>query len=124
MLIIQAVTINGEILEKGKWNIETLNNVPINTGHSVCISLYTSDKDLLNYIQRQNKSECCLDKSKNGEISIIATFIVKEIRHMIDRYTFQSLCTIEPINRFVEQAVLFLLNPGKCDKRFVETVHG
>lgn len=122
MSFVQASTISGAIIEKARWEVQSLSNVQAGDVMTVCLN--SEDKNLLTHIRKQAKTECYLDKSDDGRSSIVATFVVKQIRHMIDGQSFETMCIVTPASRHVEQIVLFLLDPEKCDRRFVEAVHG
>ena len=123
MASIQATTIGGSIIEKARWEVPNLDSVQ--TGHMLAVCLNSDDKSLLASIKKHNKTECSLDQSEDGRNVIMATFLVKQIRHMIDGANFDTMCIVVPTSRYVEQVTLYLLDPSKCDKRFVGTVrHG
>lgn len=94
----------------------------VNVDHSIAISLNTSDKELLRYVQNQNKPECSLDDSGSGQTSVVVTYSVVQIRHMVDGPNFESMCIVRPSSRFAEQVTTYLLDPGNCSAKFLAAV--
>lgn len=94
-------------------------------GHDVAVCLYTEDKNLLSHVRKQAKTECSVN-AENEKSYVVAVFKVNNIRHMIDQSSdgssFESMYMIVPISRFVEQIVLYLLEPSKCEIKFVEAI--
>lgn len=124
--IIQATTISGTIVEKARWQVPNLSNVAIN--HSIQWSFPVSDPNLISNIRKQSKPHCVVDKNEAGHYAVL-TFIVKQMRHMIDvtkdgSSGFETMCIIVPIDRYVEAVMLYLFAPNQCDKRFMESVRG
>jgi hypothetical protein len=129
-MIIQATTTGGAMIEKARWEIPDggYNLHSLQVGHSISVCLATNDKNLLSNIMKQSKVECSVDKAGNGKHSVVLTMVVNQIRHMIDasggKQSFSTMCIAVPVNRYVEQVMLHLLDPGKCDKRFAQSVRG
>lgn len=124
MLIIQAVTTSGEIIEKARWEVESRDGLHVGLGHAVSISVDTSDKNLLGYVRKQSKNDCSVDESDEGRTAIMVAFVVKKIGHLIDGSKWESMCVVIPEGRLGEQALLYLMAPEKCDRRFMEAVRG
>jgi len=120
MATIQATTIGGVIIDKARWDVPSLVSVQI--GHTLALCLNSDDKSLLANVRKQAKTECSIDRAEDGRCSIVATFLVKQIRHMIDAGNFDTMCIVVPISRYAEQIVLYILDPAKCDKRFQEAI--
>lgn len=119
-VIIQATTIGGEIIEKARWELPMLGSIQI--GHTVSICLNSSNRNLLSHVRKQAKTECCVDKREDGSLYIVVEFTVKQIRHMIDEKESETMCVLVPVNRYVEQVVLYVFDVGKCNGRFVAAV--
>lgn len=86
---------------------------------AICID--TDDKDILSYVKKQAKKECAADQIGNRNF-ISITFVVDSIRHMIDGKKFDTMMMVIPEGKYAERVVLYLLDPEKCEKRFVEAV--
>jgi hypothetical protein len=115
---IQAVTVNGAIIDKGCWEILT-NTMQV--GHIVDVCLYTRDKNLLSHVKKHAKTGCDVG-TENEKTYVVVTFTVEKIRHMVDESNFESMYMVVPVNRFVEQTILYLLDPEKCEPKFAEAV--
>lgn len=124
MLIIQATTTGGEIIEKAKWVMDGKDGFRIESGHTVSISVDTNDKNLLSYVGKQSKNDCSVDRSEAGRVALMIAFVVKKIGHLIDGNKLESMCIVVPESRLGEQVLLYLMAPEKCDQRFAEAVRG
>jgi hypothetical protein len=80
--------------------------------------------NLLAYVTKQAKNECSIEKS-DDKYSIMVKCLVKEVQHMFDPATneFDSLATLIPINRYAECTIVYILDPKKCDPRFVQLIN-
>jgi hypothetical protein len=122
MTSIQVTTIGGVIIDRARWEVPSLDSVQ--AGHALAICLPSDDKSLLAHIRKQSKIECAIDRSEDGKNSIIITLLVKQVRHMLELNPskFDTMCIAVPTSRFAELVVLYMLDPTKCDRRFVEAV--
>lgn len=122
MASIQATTIGGVIIDRARWEIASIDSVQV--GHTLAVCLASDDKSLLAHVRKQSKTECSLDRSDDGKNSIVMTFLVKQVRHMLELNPtkLDTMCIIVPSSRFAELVMLYLFDPTKCDRRFVEAV--
>lgn len=121
MLVIQATTIGGVMVEGARWEVENITNM--REGHVVQVSLRCSDKELLSYLSKQTGDSCVVDKDNNS-FHVILRHLVKEIRHMVagTSKAMDTMVIVIPVNRMVESALLYCLHPERCDKRFIQAV--
>lgn len=119
-LVIQATTISGKLIEAAKWVVEP--PAGLQEGQIMSINLPIKDPALIKYIGKQRSFDCLIDKDKDGyNISMACT--VSRIRHMaFPDGNVDSLAFLVPTNRIVEHTMLYILNPSKCDPRFVHAV--
>lgn len=107
------------MIEKAKWEVNTLTNLQV--GHQIQISLPTKDPNLISYIAKIKSSDCAIEKNGN-EFAVIMTCLVKHFRHMLDEGKLDSMAVLIPINRTVESIMIYIIEPEKCDSRFVNIV--
>lgn len=118
--IIQATTISGSIIEKARWVVQPSN--PVLVGQTISVYLKTDDKNILSEVAKRGRHDgCCLEED-DGSSHVVITFISKQISHMIDEQKLDTICIVVPSGRHAEQVMLYLLDPEKCDRRFIETV--
>src|SRR5271157_626989 len=122
-MIIQIQTMSGEPVEGAKWDIP----VPpgLQEGQSFAILLPFESKELATYISKVKNSEYYVDVDE-GKTSAVLSFRVSRIRHMltINSKETETLCYLTPSHRAVEQIMIYILNPGKADKRLVAVLAG
>ncbi|OPZ34928.1 MAG: hypothetical protein BWY99_02390 [Synergistetes bacterium ADurb.BinA166] len=119
-LVIQAVTIAGEILEGARWPSGLM---WVQEGQSLTLSAPVKDRDLLEYVRRQASRDCLVDRDgKSHTVSMACR--VEKVRHMVstDSGATETLVTVCPINRFVEGVLTYALKPSMCDPRFAAAV--
>jgi len=126
-LTIQATTISGTIVESARWRVESTGMLP---GDLLQLRLPVKDRKLMEYIRKQSKFECMLERGQKDENdaesdhAVIMAFRVKQMRHMLDSQTseIESMCVVTPMDRFVESVMMFLLDRKKCDPRFIAMI--
>ena len=111
----------GAFIEKARWMVNATN---IDVGHSISFSMNTEDKNLLTYIQNQAKRECSIDKADDGHVSVVVNFTVQQVSHMVDENNFETMYTVAPASRFVEDVVLYMLAPEQCNPKFAGAIRG
>jgi hypothetical protein len=124
--IIQVCTLAGKIIEKARWEVEFPSG--IQEGHTVAVNIPFNDSALNGYLARSKSPNCLVDKGPSG-YSVGLTFQVKHISHMIDTSVKEeveatSMATVQPVNRLVENVILYLLDATKCDQKFVQGIRG
>lgn len=118
MPIIQFTKINGSIIEKASWKVDNISN--LREGHFIQFNFnIKEDTNLISYISKRSNIDCVVEKSDTGQYSIILTGIIKAFKHMIDNSKLESMVTVIPINRAVENVLLFITNKDQCDPKFV-----
>jgi len=120
-LIVQATTIAGKMIDVAKWDVEPPPG--LQEGQIMSINLKIKDPALIKYIGKQQSLDCAIDKDKDGFYISMACKVAR-IRHMVNTNdgTVDSLAIIIPVNRVVEASMLYILNPSKCDPKFVQAV--
>lgn len=121
MIIIQSTTMRGDLVERGRWPVEDL--LSAQEGQKILVNFTSKDKNIISYVSRQQSGDCMVDTQGNqkGETTIILGFRIQEIRQMIDAKTSKvdSMVMITPANKVVEAAMMFILQPERCDPRFL-----
>lgn len=129
MPIIQVTTIGGKIIEKAKWEVETLANM--REGHQLLISMDVSERNLVQFLGKHGGMDCVLEKKDktilNGDDEgyyVVVTLQVMKFKHMFDheKLTLSSMAFAVPINRTVENVVTYLMDQSKCDPRFTQAI--
>lgn len=118
MSIIQFIKINGGIIEKAKWEIDTLAN--LREGHFIQFNFnIEEDVNLISYVSKRSNIDCVIEKTDKGQYSVVLTGIVKAFRHMLDASKLESMVTVVPANRAVENVLLYVVDKNQCDPKFV-----
>ncbi|HED38483.1 MAG TPA: hypothetical protein ENI76_09625 [Ignavibacteria bacterium] len=117
---IRAITINGKLIEKAKWEVNTISNM--REGQSLQISITVNDDKLINLCGKQNSIDCVIEKEEDGSHYVVLTMKIMSFRHMLDHSTSEldSQVYLSPINRAVEEILTFLLDKEKCNPKFIE----
>jgi hypothetical protein len=123
-IVIQVCTLAGKMIEKARWEVEFPTGVQ--EGHMVALNIPFDDTGLSGYLSRSQSPACMVDKSQDG-YNVGLSFQVKQIRHMIDvsgknEAEASSMAIVYPLNRLVENVVLYLLDPSKCDSKFIHGI--
>lgn len=122
-MIVQIQTMSGEQVENARWDVP----VPpgLQEGQNFAILLPFEDKELAMYISKVKNSECYTDFDE-GKTSAVLSFRVLKIRHMLtlNDSKVETLCYLAPNSRAVEQVMIYILTPGKADKRLVAILKG
>jgi hypothetical protein len=122
MIQIQAVTISGEIIENGRWEIQSPTaQLLVNQEISVCLN--SDDDNLVNHVKKFPKNDCYIEQTENEKTQVIVAFSVIKIKHMVDNSKLNTLYVITPINRHNESVTLYILSKEKCDRRFIELLN-
>jgi len=122
MLVIQAMTTSGKMVEGARWSVD----VPwLQEGHSVSLNVPVKDPALIGYVGKAGSVECVVDKDE-GKYSVSLACKVVRLRHMVNvgAGTSESLAIVTPVNRLVEHVLMYIMQPAKCDPRFVALVRG
>jgi hypothetical protein len=117
MPTLQATKLNGSIIEKAKWEVESLNDLDI--GHQIQISIdIKEDSDLISYVSKRKTTSCVIEKEEDN-YSIVLTCVVKAFRHMLDASGLDSMAIVVPLDRAIEGILTYILNPDQCNPKFV-----
>lgn len=119
--IIKVSTIGGRLIEEARWEVNSISN--LREGHAFQVSLPTSDMNLVAYAGKTGSKECSIDGTK-GSYSVVLTCLVKQIRHMLEDGSKQveSMAVLVPSNRVVENVIIYMLSPAKCDPRVSQLI--
>jgi hypothetical protein len=117
MPVIQFTKISGVIIEKARWVVNTLENVGV--GHYIQFNFnIDEDPSLVSYISKRSNIDCVVEKNDEGQYSVILTGVVKAFRHMVDASKLESMITVIPANRAIENVLLYILDKNQCDPKF------
>lgn len=119
MPVLQAYAINGSILEKGRWEVDTFENLKVDDMIQVAIT--SNNPDLLSWLVKHQTRELGLERLKGKKsYSVILGFRIARFRHMLEegKTSIESMAQILPMNRDIELTLLFLLDPSKSDPKF------
>ncbi len=121
-LIVQATTITGNIIEGARWELKTL--YPMQEGQLLSLTFPTNDESVINYLNRIKAVDCVVDKPNENEYGVSVSCVIKRIRHMIDTQTgsIESMALATPGTRLAELIMVYLIDPKKCDPKFVKTI--
>lgn len=138
MVIVQFVKMNGIAIERARWTIDSLES--LRTGDNIQFSFnIEEDPNLISYIAKRSNMDCVIerieiphgldneDKSTQFQYSVILTGIIKSVRHMIDAsaprqdgfHSVESMVTVIPLNRTIENVTTYVLDRDKCDRKFI-----
>ncbi len=126
--VIQAVTIGQlKVIENARWEVPGgyfLKDQRIN------IELPVNDSHFLTFLSKNPRNECIIDGDKKSYAAVV-TCTVAEVRHMLtvsatrdNMSGVDTMVTVTPSNRWVEHVIQYLLNPMKCDPKFMIAVRG
>lgn len=120
--IIQTTTIGGTIIDKARWEIK--DQSLIREGHSICLEFPISDKKLISYISNLKSTDCNIDRDEEKNYFVVLNCLIKNIRHMINTQNseMETMIITIPSNRMVENILLYILDPKKCEPKFVKIV--
>ncbi len=120
-IVLQIHGLNGKTVEGGRWELPSV--VGLQENQSFALSFPTKDKQLVTYLTKAQTADCMVDREK-GEHSIILSFSVRRIRHMlvIGASKAETMAMLTPVNRSVELVLQYLLDPRKADPKFVKMV--
>lgn len=116
MAIIQVITMSGRMIEKAKWEVDTLQN--IREGHVIQINITVKDTDIIKYLSKTTNT--ILDKD-DKDYSVNLSIKVTGFRHLYEppHKSIQSMITAVPVNRTIEQVLVHLLDRNNSDPKFV-----
>jgi len=116
MPIIQAMTISGRLIEKAKWEVNTLENV--REGQVIQINIPVKEPNMIKYLSKT--TDTVLDKD-GKKYSVNLSVTITGFRHLYEpsQKQIQSMITVIPINRTVEQILVHLLDKNNSDPKFV-----
>jgi hypothetical protein len=131
-MIVQFVRINGVAIENARWKINSLES--LRTGDKIQFSFnIDDDTNIIQYIAKRANMDCVVERTeipnddkKRFQYSIILTGMIESIRHMIDTSVFsngehqiESMVTVVPFNRTIENVITYILDRDKCDRKFI-----
>jgi hypothetical protein len=121
--IIQTTTIGGTIIDKARWEIK--DQSLIREGHGVYLEFPISDEKLISYISNLKSTDCNIDKEEKI-YTVVLNCLVKNIKHMLNTQNgnMETMIITIPSNRVVESVLLYILDPKKCDPKFIKLITG
>lgn len=122
--MIQATTISGKIINDARWEVTSL--AAFQKGQRITVELPVKDGALVGYLSRIANSECMVDGTSKSNYAAVMSCMVSEVRHMvvIAQSTVDTLVMVQPMNRTVECVLQYILNPSKCDPKFIALIRG
>ncbi len=123
MLIIQATTISGKIINGARWEVTSLST--FQKGQKISVELITEDLKLVSYLNKSSNMDCMVDEEKHAK-SVVVSCIISDVRHMVHvlNKTLDTMVIIVPVNRLVEHVLQYVFDVNECDKRFVGLLKG
>lgn len=120
-IVLQVVTLQGKTVEGGRWELPAVPG--LQEGQSFALSFPTKDKQLVAYLMKAQSGDCVVDRDK-GEYSVMLSFTVRRIRHMLATATksLDTMAVLTPVNRSVELVLQYLVDPKKVDQKFFKIV--
>lgn len=120
-IVLQVHALNGKTVEGGRWEVPVVHG--LQEGHSFAFSFPTKDKQLVAYLVKAQNPDCMVDREK-GEYSIVLSFTVRRIRHMLPVGTakVETMALLTPVNGNVELVLQYILDPKKVNQKFVKMV--
>lgn len=120
-IILQVHALNGKTIEGARWEVPSI--AGLQEGQSFAFSFPTKDKQLVAYLTKAQSAECMVDRER-GENSVILSFNVRRIRHMlpVGTKTVETMAMLTPVNRSVELVLQYVLDPRKVDPKFIKMV--
>jgi hypothetical protein len=118
-LIIQISTIQGKFIDNCRWEIEQ-NNL-VNVDNTVQVVFKTDDKKIIEVINKCRSQNISIEKDEK-EYVMIFSYIVSEVRHMIENDKLESMIIIKPKDRNVEIATLFLKNKEELGDKILNKI--
>ncbi len=112
-MIIQGITFSGKSINKARWEVpEKLMQI----GNEFTAPFKTKDKDVLSYFKDKPLRGITVEK----ENTVFLTFKVVKVRDFLveERNMVETLVEVEPLDRNVEEIVIYLLNPAKANPNF------
>ena len=127
LISLQSVTTNGTIIDNARWLVN-LSNFQVGNQLEIMIQATidnVKDKVVINFLKKYNKLGYSIDQIDRNKFSIALSFSIKQIRHLVDVKMNQTetLCTITPINKFIEDVVLFIYDEQNCDPKFIKYIN-
>lgn len=124
-LIIQATTLSGNIVDHARWEVNNGNQ--IQEKQIISVNMEVKETNLVSFLKKIGKRQSFLPSGTSldeDEKLVTVSFEIRQIRHMINTASkkLNTLAIVVPVNRTAEQTMLFILDQGKCDKKFVEAV--
>lgn len=127
MPIIQAVTISNAYPNNCRWAVRTIENLREGQGFQLVLS--TTDKAVATGLGKIRSSSVSIEREKDGKYSVILSFLVFEVRHMLEigagegeTEAVQSLATIKPKDRTAEAVLLWFQDPSAADPKVIEWI--
>lgn len=121
MPIIQATTIGGKLIERGRWEVSTLENTREGHALQLSVNVESKEKNLLKFLGKQESADCVLER-EGKSYYVVLTFQIMRYKHLLDheKMSLQSMAFVVPINRTVEQVLTYMLDRDQCNPKFVE----
>jgi hypothetical protein len=122
----QSVTTGGIIIDNARWQTN-LSNFQVGDQIEIMIPVMTSknkDRIVINFLKKSDKFGYSIDQISKDKFSITLSFSIKQIRHLIDVVLNQTetLCIIVPINKLIEDIILYMYDEPKCDQKFIRYI--
>lgn len=124
MPIIQAYTSNGQIIEKARWEIDSLFGIYPND--TIQISMISKDADLYRWANLKKDKTIWVEKTKGKEFTITVAMTVHKFVHLLEdkRTTVDSMAILYPTNKIIEQILVLVMDPNNVDLRFKKLMQG
>ena len=122
MFIIQAISLTGKIVEKARWEVAP---TFLTEGQTIQVNIPIDDADAMKFIATQGKQECSVEREgeeRRGSANL--TFVIKQVRHMLETEPvgMDTMVTVMPLNRTVDQVMLYIFDSSRCDERFMKAI--
>jgi hypothetical protein len=121
-LLIQVTAINGVIIEKAKWIVNNYSYIKEN--QSIFIDISSDNQKLISYISGLNSQDCYVEEGEYQTITL--HFRIKSIRHSFDTTQktkkIETMISVMPVNRMVENIILYVYEPSLCDQKFLQVL--
>jgi hypothetical protein len=123
-LIVQAVTISGKIIDKGRWEVDF--PAGLQQDQTMSLNLPVKDPALIKYLGKQQSKNCIIDQEDDDTYMVAVGCKILRIRHMLNATTktCESMAFATPEDRTCEAVLLYLLQPKDLDPRFIVLVRG
>lgn len=120
--IIQVTAISGNIIEEANWELEF--GIPPTDSHEVSLNFESQDVKLLSLLNANERNGLVIDGDVENGFNLSMKFDVKKIKHIVDISTkeVKTFIILSPVNRTLEQILLYLINPRYCNHNFLKMI--